>query len=133
MKFKNQEIGIPTLEMVEECCKFMGVAVPATDVYNYWKKKNFLTKQKRQVKTVEAMCSCMNSIYLERMRRGLDPSDPFYRDINKDAKALAKAERWITKNFDTFCDNMRFIMERDPQRYTELCDKFRTRLETKSV
>jgi hypothetical protein len=133
MKYKNEEIGIPTLEMVEECCKDNGMDVPASEVYNYWKKKNFLTKQKLQVKTVEAMCSCVNSIYLQNLRKNSQPGDPFYKDVYNEAKNLAKAEKWIHKNFDRFCDNMKLIMDNKPQMYAELCNKFQDNLITRPV
>lgn len=126
MKYKNSEIGIPTLEMVEECCKTMGAAVPPSDVYNYWKKKNFLTKQNRQVKTVEAMCSCVNSIYLQNLRKNNDPNDPFYKDIYKDAKELAMAEKWIARNYNRLCESMKIIRLHDMTRFGELISEFRS-------
>ena len=124
MKYKNEEIGIPTLELVEECCKNMGVAVPAEEVYNHYRKKNFLTKQNLPIKTLEAMCSAHNSVYLQNLRKKSKPGDPFYQDIYNDAKSLAKAEKLLSKNFDTFCNHMRVLREQNPLRYDELCYKF---------
>lgn len=133
MKYKNEEIGIPTLEMVEECCKMLKLAVPASEVYNHYRKKSFLTKKKLPIKTVEAMCAAHNGMYLNNLRKKSMPGDPFYKDVNKDVKSLAKADKWISKNFDKFCDNMRIIMDKNPQRYVELCNKFRINLSIRPV
>lgn len=133
MKYKNEEIGIPTLEMVDECCKMLKLAVPSVDVYNHYKKKNFLTNKKFPIKTLEAMCAAHNGVYLQNLRKKSQPNDPFYQSIYDDAKRLAKAEKWISKNFDTFCNHMRLIMEKNPQKYGELCTKFRTNLNIRPV
>lgn len=69
MKYKGEEIGIPTMEQVEECCRIMNLSVPAVDVYNHYKEKGFLTKQKHPIKTLESMCSARNSVFVMNMRK----------------------------------------------------------------
>ena len=128
MKFKNSEIGNPTLEQTIECCKMLKLAVPAEEVYNHYKKRNFLTKKKLPLKSLEAMCAAHNGVYLQRLRKKCIQDDPFGAEAFIEANKYANAEKWINKNFDTFCDNMKIIMERNPQKYLELCHKFRERL-----
>ena len=128
MKYKNSEIGIPTLEIVEECCKTLGLAVPASDVYNHYKKKNFLTKKKLPIKTVEAMCSAHNSVYLNNLRKNTRPSDPFYKDIDKDTKELAMAEKYIAKHINRFCESMKIVMAHDMAKFGKLLSDLRTSL-----
>ena len=69
MKYRSEEIGTPTYEIVSECCKELKVDVPAEEVFDYWQKKDFKTKKGNVVFSVEVMVNVVNSIYVQQMRK----------------------------------------------------------------
>ena len=81
MKYKGIEIGIPTLEQIEECCREEKLRVPAIEVYNYYTKKNWLTGKHKPVMTLEAACASVNGAFLKRLRKN-EPFVPTYDGMN---------------------------------------------------
>lgn len=61
------EIGIPKLSHIEVYVAEKGLYAEAKDIYDYWEKKNWLTKKGLQVKTVEAACNVYNSIAISKI------------------------------------------------------------------
>lgn len=63
MKYNDEEIGIPTLEQVRECVVRNGYDVSPEDVYNYYSKRNWLSKTKRKpIKTLESVIKAWNGV-----------------------------------------------------------------------
>lgn len=95
MTYKGQEIGIPTLELIQECINQWKLRVPAQDVYEYWSAKNWLTSKGQQVKTLESACNVANSLFVQRQRK----------DVNNN---ISKSE------LEEFERLMGIIREKDP-------------------
>lgn len=70
MTYKGQEIGIPTLELIQECINQWKLRIPAQEVYDYWTSRNWLTKKGQAVKTLESACNVANSVFVQRERKG---------------------------------------------------------------
>lgn len=70
MTYKGQEIGIPTLELIQECINQWKLRVSAQEVYDYWTSRNWLTKKGQAVKTLESACNVANSLFVQRERKG---------------------------------------------------------------
>lgn len=60
MKYKEKEIGIPTVDMFDEYIKRMGFKLTGQEVYDYCKKKHWLTKKGTPMTSVEIMTNCYN-------------------------------------------------------------------------
>jgi len=69
MKYRDKEIGIPTVEMIEEYCSRKKLAAPAIIIFNYYKDRNWLTKKGFPLSSVEGMCSAVNSLYVRDGRK----------------------------------------------------------------
>ena len=59
-------IGKPTLAMIEIYIAEKGLFCEPQDCYNYWERKNWLTKKGIEVKTLEAAVNVFNSIAVQR-------------------------------------------------------------------
>ena len=70
MTYKGQEIGIPTLELIQECVNQWRLSIPAHEVYDYWTAKKWLTNKGNLVKTLESACNVANSVFVQRERKG---------------------------------------------------------------
>jgi len=104
MKYKGIEIGIPTLEQIEECCREEKLRVPAIEVYQYYTKKKWLTGKHKPVMTLEAACAAVNGAFLKRLRKN-EPFVPTYDGMNNN----------ISKNdLEEFERLMGIIREKDP-------------------
>lgn len=112
MKYKGNEIGKPTLELINEYIEECHLSLSADEVLGYWSKKNFLTKKGLPVSTLESMVHVVNSIVVQRHRKGMT-------NISKNDKA----EDWLNKNFGAFCECMNLIKEHNPQMWNELFNK----------
>lgn len=62
MKFKEKEIGIPTVDMFDEYIKQKGFKLTGQEVYDYCKKKNWLTKKGTPMTSVEIMTGSYNGV-----------------------------------------------------------------------
>jgi 5-methylcytosine-specific restriction endonuclease McrA len=63
------------------------LAVDAKYVYEYWKKKSWLTKKGEPVKTLAAAVNVCNSIYLTRLKNEMQTSKKHQRKL-EEAKLL---------------------------------------------
>jgi len=66
MKYKNSEIGIPTLEQIQEFINRMGFKFTASEVFDYFSANNWLTKKGEPIKTLESIVNVYNSLWLRR-------------------------------------------------------------------
>lgn len=98
MKYKGKEIGIPSLEQIEECCREEKLHVPAIEVYHYYSKKNWLTGKHKPVKTLEAACSAVNGAFLKRLRK----NEPFLPTYDGMSNNISKNEDELTIIRDYF-------------------------------
>lgn len=60
-----------TPEEVKACIEECRMAVPAEFVIAYWDAKRWLTKKGTTVKSLQVAASVCNSIYLERVKKGV--------------------------------------------------------------
>lgn len=67
MKYKGITITEPSLEMFEEFIQETNLPIVAEEVYNHYKKRNWLTKKGTQAKSVEVLCNAWNSIPAHRV------------------------------------------------------------------
>ena len=104
MKYKDEEIGIPCPEMVQEFIDEAGLSISAEEVLEYWKKKNFLTKKGQPIKTLEALVHVANSIYVQRMRK-----------LGKPNEKRSKASKWIDNHAKFFCECMNNLKKENPR------------------
>lgn len=69
MMYKGKEIGIPTLEMVQEYILREKFTFPAQLAYNHLEKELWTTRKGEPYLTLEAALNAYNSVYLLRQRR----------------------------------------------------------------
>ena len=69
MKYKNIEIGTPTLEMFEEYVKKQRYSFPDYLPYNHYKKQNWCTKKGQPLQSVEIITNVYNGVWLEIQRK----------------------------------------------------------------
>ena len=67
MKYKGITITEPSLEMFEEFIQETNLPIVAEEVYNHYKKRNWLTKKGTKAKSVEVLCNAWNSIPAHRV------------------------------------------------------------------
>lgn len=67
MKYKGITITEPSLEMFEEFIQETNLPIVAEEVYNHYKKRNWLTKKGTKAKSVEVLCNAWNSIPANRV------------------------------------------------------------------
>ena len=72
MKFKEKEIGIPTVDMFDEYIKQMGFKLTGQEVYDYCKENNWLTKKGTPMTSVEAMTNSYNGVVNKVVRGVVD-------------------------------------------------------------
>lgn len=53
MKYKDEEIGIPTLGQIQEYISEKGLIVTAKEVYKHFKDKNWETNKKHRLKVLK--------------------------------------------------------------------------------
>lgn len=69
MTYKRQEIGNPTLGIIQEFITSARLRVPASEVYGHYKSRGWLTKKGQPIKTLESMVLSYNSIFVQRERK----------------------------------------------------------------
>ena len=67
MKYKGITITEPSLEMFEEFIQETNLPIVAEEVYNHYKRRNWLTKKGTKAKSVEVLCNAWNSIPAHRV------------------------------------------------------------------
>ena len=63
MKYKGIEVGIPTLEMIQEQIDRMGFKFAASELFEHYKAMNWLTKKGQPIKTLESLINSYNGSY----------------------------------------------------------------------
>lgn len=77
-----------------------GIAVDVDYVYDYWKKKGWMTKKGEPVKTLAAAVNVCNSIYLTRLKKELQASKHHQKEVEKakmmydDYNEQLKSKEW---------------------------------------
>ena len=69
MMYKGKEIGIPTLEMVQEYILRQKYTFPAQLAYNHLEKGLWTTRKGEPYLTLESALNAYNSVFLLRQRR----------------------------------------------------------------
>jgi len=70
MKYKGKEIGKrPTIEMVEECIKTMGLTMPASMVYDRYNANGWKTLKGKDVESIESVVVSINSNWVSMKKR----------------------------------------------------------------
>lgn len=69
MKYRGKEIGTPTLAMIQEYVSRKNFLVSPTDIYNHYKKRNWMSKTNRPIKTLEGMVDAWNGVQLQKSRK----------------------------------------------------------------
>ncbi len=63
MKYKGIEVGIPTLEMIQEQIDRMGFKFAASELFEHYQAMNWLTKKGQPIKTLESLINSYNGSY----------------------------------------------------------------------
>lgn len=63
MKYKGIEVGIPTLDMIQELIDRMEFGFSASELYNHYQKMGWLTKKHQPIKSLEALVNSYNGSY----------------------------------------------------------------------
>lgn len=66
MKYKKVEIGIPTIEQIQEYIARKNFNVVAEDIYNHYNDRNWLTLKNKPMCSLEAMVDSWNGVMLQR-------------------------------------------------------------------
>ena len=67
MKYKGIKISEPSLEMFKEFIEETKLPIVAEDVFNHYKRRNWLTKKGTKAVSVEVLCNAWNSIPANRI------------------------------------------------------------------
>lgn len=99
MKYNDEEIGIPTLEQVRECVVRNGYDVSPEDVYNYYSKRNWLTKTKRKpIKTLEGVLNTWNGVLKNKNIHEVKKVKTLEKSDDKFAKWAIKTKKNLEVN-----------------------------------
>ena len=69
MKYKDIEIGIPTIEQVQEFTLENGYKYNPFDCYAWLKSKDFKTAKSKEFATLEFACTVYNSVYIFKKQK----------------------------------------------------------------
>lgn len=107
MKYKNVEIGIPTLEMIEEYRIRRNLASPAIFIFNFYKDRNWTTKSGYPLTSVEAMCNAANSVFVRDGRKnGTIPPKETNKAVFCEQPITFQPIRNFIAYTDGSCDNL---------------------------
>ena len=84
MLYKGKEIGIPTLEQVEECIKEEELDLDANSIYKKYSKRNWLTKKGTPIKCLECVLNACHGVKVGHM---------FYNKKKRKEKVKNEIER----------------------------------------
>ena len=110
MKYKGEEIGIPTIEKINECISQWNLRVSAQEVHDYWTKKNWLNKKGQPVKTLESACNVANSIFVQRERK-------LFSNSKSDAVSIKDL---LINNIPSFIEAMELIRKENPEAWAKI-------------
>ena len=68
MKYKGEEIGIPTYEQIVEYVKRENFSFAPADCYAYFKEREWKTSKGYYFSSLEVACNVYNSIHIQRKR-----------------------------------------------------------------
>lgn len=69
MKYKNIEIGIPTVEQIQEYVDSKNMTVDTTEIYEHFQANHWLTKKNTPITSIESMVNSWNGVHVLRVRR----------------------------------------------------------------
>jgi len=95
MTFNGEEIGIPTLAIIEKCIKQLGYKLMPGKVYSFWNKHHWIDKKKYPIESVEEAVEKYNEKF---PRRKHHCSNKALRKIRRNVKRRA-AQRKANKKF----------------------------------
>lgn len=91
MKYKDVEIGVPTLEQVRDFVDKKKWEVTAEMIYTHYERQGFKTRKGEPIKSVEGMCNGFNGAYLVKKYGKLHKK-------MKNAISIVAEEKPITHN-----------------------------------
>lgn len=110
MKYKDEEVGIPTMEMVEEYITESGYKLDAKTIYEKYENKGWKTNKGKDIVSLEAIVDSMNGVF----NKGCSKTKKMVVDPEK--KNLTRKQLWklanihsdkVTKLYDKLVDNIR--------------------------
>ncbi len=112
MTYKEEEIGIPTIEQIQECINQWKLSVSAQETYDYWTTKNWLTKKGLPVKTLESACNVANSVFVQRERKSVN--------ISKNASNLTIVHDYLVSKSDLVVKCLETLKNANPSLFAEV-------------
>lgn len=94
MKYQGKEIGIPTLEQIQEYISKKGFVVTAKEVYERFSKKNWETNKKKPIKSIEAMVNSWNGVKVASINFVKKPKLKNKKDSKKEECKTRKNKRF---------------------------------------
>lgn len=74
MTYNKVEIGIPTVEQIQECANKLGYKFNAYDCFAYFKAKDWKTGKGRDYWSLEFACTVYNGIFVYKQQKKVDQS-----------------------------------------------------------
>ena len=74
MTYNKVEIGIPTVEQIQECANKLGYKFNAYDCFAYFKAKDWKTAKGRDYWSLEFACTVYNGIFVYKQQKKVDSS-----------------------------------------------------------
>lgn len=110
MKYKGNEIRIPTIEMIDECIKEFGYNLNAEKIWKRYEAKGWKTNKKKDIVSLEALINSMNGVF----NRGCSKEKKLVSSPEK--KNLTRKQLWklanaysdkVTKLYDNLIDDIK--------------------------
>ena len=86
MKYKGVEIGIPTIGQIADFIFEKNMTISASEVYDYYEKKNWLTNKGRPIYSLEAMVNAMNGVHCMPKRNMTKEEKKSFKEEKKSFK-----------------------------------------------
>lgn len=74
MTYNKVEIGIPTVEQIQECANKCGYKFNAYDCFAYFKAKDWKTEKGRDYWSLEFACTVYNGVAIYKQQKKVDSS-----------------------------------------------------------
>lgn len=75
MTYNKVEIGIPTVEQIQECANKCGYKFNAYDCFAYFKAKDWKTEKGRDYWSLEFACTVYNGVAIYKQQKKVDESN----------------------------------------------------------